>query len=178
MRTFPDLLASSMTSRKLLGFSEPQLLLLQTGNYPHATDKEIETKVTELINGMSRTHSVVLSSVLLFIGTWWTTPELSGLKQPPDFAHDVIGKDLGKAQLSGSPLARVGLAGGPLSKCLSMLPCMSPSPYGVSPSRSSAFGLGFLTTRWCRVTGLLTSIVGLLQNECSKRRKVEVSFEP
>lgn len=69
MRTFPDLLASSVTSRKLLSFAEPQLLLLQTGKYPHVTDREIETKVTELINGMSRTHSVVLGSVLLFIGT-------------------------------------------------------------------------------------------------------------
>lgn len=177
MRAFPDLLAGSVTSSKLWSFSEPQLLLLQTGKYPHVTGKEIETQVTELINGMSRTHSVILGSVLLFIGAWWRTSEFSGLKQLPRFAHDIIGKNLEKVQLDGSLMIHMELAGDPLSRCLFILPCTSPSPYGISSSRSSAFVLGFLTTRWCRVTGLLTRIVGLPQNECSKRWEVEVSFE-
>lgn len=61
MRALPDLLTSCVTSRKFPSLSEPQLPLSQTGNYPHFTGEEIETQVTELINGVARTPLVVLN---------------------------------------------------------------------------------------------------------------------
>lgn len=67
MRALPDLLTSCVASSTLLSLSEPQLHLVQTGNYPHLTGEEMETQVTELINGVTGTQSMVLDLIQLLM---------------------------------------------------------------------------------------------------------------